>query len=312
MSRASEHPRRAHANAHASVGTPVIAARARSLLLIALALAVTSCAGAGGVETGRPRPSDVPYPAVIGSSDERRAKALAAWNALATAQGATAPLVSVPEIDPATGSLRALPANASVALRIPFVGAPGKTEMTEDEERESLRRFIAEHSALLGVEPADLSLVEHARPDSGPRVARYRQSPFDFPLRGDYGRLEIAYDTERRVVSLTNTSLPDSPQLERALSGARTLKADEVVRTLVGRNVAFTGRDGRQQTRAVTSADEISLREIVVYPVRNEAGAPLLALHLAWEVVVWQDAPVHLYLDAVTGAQLAAAPADPS
>lgn len=281
------------------------------IAIIALAVAASSCAGAGSVETGTPRPG-VPYPAILSASDERRTKALAAWNALATAQGAAAPLASLPEIDPVTGTLRSLPAAASVALRIPFVGAAGATAMTEDEEREALRRFIAEHSALLGVEPADLSLVEHERPDAAPRVARYRQSPFDFPLRGDYGRLEIAYDSERRVVSLTNTAVPDAPQLERALAGARTLKSDEVVRTLVGRSVSFTGRDGRPQTRAVTSADEISLREVVVYPVRGGAGAGPLALHLAWEVVVWQDAPVLLYLDAVTGAQLAAAPAPSS
>ncbi|HEX5708877.1 MAG TPA: hypothetical protein VFX96_16375, partial [Pyrinomonadaceae bacterium] len=237
----------------------------------------------------------------------------AAWRALAVAQGSSAPLVDVPEIDPVTGTLRSLPQSPTAALRIPFVGALGTTQMTEDEEREALRRFIAENVLLLGVEAADLSLVEHTKSDAGVTVARYRQNPFDVPLRGDYGRLEIAYAADRRVVSLTNTTIPDTTaQLGRALTGAKTLKAEEVTRTLVGRSVAYTDREGRPQTRAVTSADEISLREVVVYPVRNESAAPSLALHLAWEVVVWQDAPVLLYLDAVTGAQLAAAPAPAS
>lgn len=284
---------------------------ALALVFASLCLFATSCAGVNNaVETGRPR-ADVPYPVVLGGADERRAKSLAAWKALAVEQGATVALADVPEIDPATGTLRTLPAPSPATLRLPFVGASGASEMTEDEEREALRRFIAGQAALLGVEPADLSLVEHTQ-SGAVTLARYRQNPFDYPLRGDYGRLEITYAPDRRVVSLTNTAIPDAAQLKRALSGAKTLKQDELTRALVGRSVTFTDAQGRRQTRAVTSADEISVREIVIYPVRDEAAPPSLALHLAWEVAVWQDSPVLVYVDAVTGAHLAAAPADAS
>lgn len=285
-------------------------ASAAAVALAALCLFASSCAGVSeGVEVGRPR-AESPYPVVLAPSDERRAQSLAEWKALTGAVGTAS--VALPELDSVTGTLSTLPATNGVNLRLPLVGAEGAEAMSEEEAREALRRFILGSRALLGVEPAELSLVEHAGASGGTRHARYQQNPFDYPLRGGYGLLEITYAPDRRIVSLTNTTVPEAAQLKRVLAGAKTLKVDELTKALVGRAITFTDGSGQTLTRAITSAEDISIREIVVYPVRNEGAAPSLTLHLAWEVAVWRDAPRLVYLDAVNGAQLAAAPASPA
>ena len=288
---------------------PVARFAPRACLLLALALAAGGCAAMSRPpETGRP--TGPPYPVVLGASEDRRARVLAAWTTLATEQGATAP--AAPELQPVTASLRALPASLSVPLRLPRVGGAEGAAPTEEELRESLRRFINTAAPLLGASPDDLTLVERADNPDGTRRAVYEQRPFTYPLRGGYGRVELNFAPDLRVNALSSTALPDAERLRTALQAVRpAVTAADAAQRLAGRTVTVRDAAGAERTLTVNTAAEATARELVIYPVAS-ADNSSLALHLAWEVAVGGTAPSALvYLDAVSGETLAASPAPP-
>ncbi len=294
---------------------PTARANFTALICLVLALFLGGCAAASrNAEPGRPRPGDAPYPVVLSASAERREQALANWTALARGDALSKP--PAPELQPVTETLGALPATLNAPLLLPRVGgAEGKTP-TEEETRESLRRFIASAAPLLGVVPSELSLVERTDNPDGTRRARYQQNPFDLPLRGGFGNLQITYTTDRRIVGLSSTAIPDTERLRRALTTVRqqqTLTADKVLPALAGRAVTFTDASGSNpQTYAITPSDQLAVRELVVYPVRPTSDPSMLELHLAWEVAVeGQGTPLLIYIDAVRGEQLGATHAPP-
>jgi hypothetical protein len=279
------------------------------LACAALALCLSGCAAARNPEPGRPRGTEAPYPVVLAASEERRALSLSTWETLARAAGATNP--PAPELRPVTATLAALPDALSAPLRLPQVGGDANAEPTEEEQRESLRRFIASAAPLLGVVKTELSLVERTDLPTGTRRALYRQTPFDLPLRGGYGELEIVYTPDRRITSLRSTTIPDTERLRRALTTARqqqvVLTADKVTPALAGRLVNFTDAEGRAQSYTITPSDQLSARELVVYPVRSESDPNSLELRLAWEVAVARPgSPFVIYVDAVRGEPLPA------
>jgi hypothetical protein len=287
----------------------------RAGLCVASALFACACASLSRPpEAGRPRAAGPPYPVILGASEERRDRALAAWTTLADASGAR-PL-SEPELQPVTATLRALPSTTPAAsLRLPKVGGEGAAQ-TEEELREALRRFIADAAPLLGVVPAELSLVERTDNADSTRRALYRQRPFLYPLRGGYGVLEINFTPDLRVNAINSTAIPDTERLRRALANVRTqltlLTAKEAALRLAGRTVAYRDGAGAEQTLSIPSGEEVSVREMVVYPLRSADDPNSLALHLAWEASVGRTSPLLVYVDAVTGDTLAAsAPASP-
>jgi hypothetical protein len=89
------------------------------------------------------------------------------------------------------------------------------------------------------------------------------------------------------------------------------LTAEQAVARLTGRTVTYTDPSGNERTYTVAGApDEVAVRELVVYPKRDTGDPATLALHLAWEVAVSRPKPPLLvYVDAVTGETIAAAPA---
>lgn len=276
-----------------------------------LALLCGACAAASRApEAGRPRGTDAPYPVVLGTSVERRDQALAAWTALARGAGATDP--PAPELQPVTATLGALPSSLNASLRLPQVGGGDGKAPTEEEWREALRRFIAAAAPLLGVMPSELSLVDRTDNPDGTKSARYQQNAFDLPLRGGFGHLEITYTTDRRVVALSSTAIPDTERLRRALAAARQqlpLSADHVTAALPGRVVTFAGPAGDAQSYTITPSDQLVVGELVIYPVRGVSTPSVLEFHLAWEVTVARpqgDALV-VYVDAMRGEQLGTA-----
>lgn len=281
---------------------------ALGLACAALAFCLSACAAARNPETGRPSTNAAPYPVVLGASDERRELSLSTWATLARAAGAANP--PAPELRPVTATLGALPDALTVPLRLPQVGGDASAP-TEEEQRESLRRFIASAAPLLGVVPTELSLIERVDLPTGTRRALYRQNPFDLPLRGGYGDLEIVYTPDRRIVSLKSTAIPDTERLRRTLTTTRqqqvVLTADKLTPALVGRLVTFADAGGGAQPYTITASDQLDARELVIYPVRPETEADSLELRLAWEVTVARaGAPFVIYVDAVSGAQLGA------
>jgi len=277
----------------------------------ALALLLGACASNPAAGPGRPRGPAAPYPVVLAASAERRQSALAGW---ASILGDAASASPTPELRPVTETPAALPAGLATLPRLPRVIIDDAAEQSEEETRESLRRFIASAPALIGSELRHLSLVEivDAPGGAGAKLARYHQRPFHYPLRGDYGRVEITFTPDLRVTGLSSTAVPDGERLRPLLrSITRQLTADQAAAALAARaSVTYTDASGAQQTRPVASASDITPRELVIFPVRREGQPPALELHYAWELEVGGGGqPLLVYIDAVNGQQLAAAPA---
>jgi hypothetical protein len=279
------------------------------LRLAALVLCVAAagaCAGARGPEAARPRTNEPVYPVTLAANAERRDQTLNVWQTLAQQQGLNA--APTPQLQSVTATVAALP--PTFALRLPKVEiAPAMQSSKDEEEREALRRFLETAAPLLGANPRELSLVEMRDAPGGGKVARYRQKPFPHPLRGGYGNVEIGFDAEGRVTSMTSTALPDTERLARALAAQTPkLTAEDAVMRLRGRAVTYTDANNATQTFTISQSDTLTTRELVVYPVARAGEPPVLELHLAWEVPVGSgDNPVRAYVDAMTGDIIAAA-----
>jgi hypothetical protein len=265
--------------------------------LIALSLCLSACAAK--TSPNAPAASGPPYPVLMTDSTDRRDAALANWATFTNAQGIrNAP---APELQPVTATIRSLPTLTGTPLYLPKVGT-GAT-MTEEETRESLRRLLTSMSSLLGADPSELSLVLRTDLADGTKKARYQQHPFvAFPLRGDYGVLEISFTPDRRVIQITSTCIPEAEQLRRAGAGTRPKQtADQVPKLVAGRTFTYTDAAGNKQTLTIATGDEVTVRELVVYPLPRASDQAVLEFHLAWEINVGSSSnPVTIYLDAVT------------
>ncbi|HYX41010.1 MAG TPA: hypothetical protein VE821_04900 [Pyrinomonadaceae bacterium] len=278
-------------------------------MLMLCALALGACAAARGPEATRPRANEPTYPVILSASAERREAAVATWQALMQQQNANAQ--PTPELQPATATISALPQGVTLAL--PKVELASSAASTKDEAtRESLRRFLATAAPLLGVAEKDLSLIE-IRDEGTTKLARYEQNPFSHPLRGNYGVLEIRITADGRASALSSTALPDTERLARALAAQPTkLTAQDAETRLAGRTFTY-GSAGNAVSYTVGPSDQVKARELVVYPLPRANDPNTLELHLAWELVVARAGTTLLvYVDAVTGDVIAAAPEAPA
>ena len=264
--------------------------------------ACASAARPAGAE--RPRGNELPKFAVLAASDERRTAALATWKAVVGEQSADAS--PTPELRPVTATLSTLPAGLRDFPRLPLVVAGDEKERTEEETRESLRRFLATAAPLLGTELKHLSLVsvsDEPSSGAGAKSALYQQNPFAFPLRNGYGLVRVTFTPDLRVVGLSSTAVPEGERLARTLAAVpKTLTAAQAAAALDNRALTYTDTDGTQRTRTVAPSDTKQAQQLVVFPVRrDDAGA--LELHVAWEVSVGESAsaPLVFYVDAATG-----------
>jgi hypothetical protein len=267
----------------------------------ALALCLCSCAGASRTpDAAGPRAGEPPYPILLTDDQNRRAAVLAAWAALTREAGANG--APAPELQPVTASVRSLPATSTPALYLPKVGV-GAT-MSEEETRESLRRFIASESRLIGADPQQLSLELRTDEADGTKKARYQQQPYRRPLRGGYGVLEISFTDDRRIRQIYSTCIPETERLRAAFVNLRlpTPKAEDVAKRLIGRTLAYTDASGNAQSLTVgNNLNEITVRELVVYPRTRASQPPALELHMAWEMTLGGATSSRtVYLDAVT------------
>jgi hypothetical protein len=278
----------------------------RTLILICLAVALCSCAAATRpASPDRPRAADAPTFVAIDASDDRRTAALASWRTIVGEQAASNS--TAPELRPVTATISALPPRLDAPPRMPLVVISDEKTQTEEETRESLRRFIQTAAPLIGADPKELSLVEVTEAQNGARTARYRQSAFQYPLRNGYGEVSITFTEDLRVLALSSTAVPDAERLRRSLAAvAQGLPAFDA-NVLLNRAVTYTDRAGSQQTRTLTQADALNARQLVVYPVQNSSNPSALELHVAWEVAGGSAAStLYVYVDAVTGEVLGA------
>src|ERR1700730_3523151 len=265
------------------------------LPLVAVLLGTAACAAVQPVNPNGPRRNEPAYPVLLTDNQQRKEGAAAGWAQLAQARGAVSPPAIA--LQPVTATIRNLPDNLSTPLILPHVGTG--TEMNEEEARESLRRFLNQWQKLLGANPAQLSLAQQTKDADGTNLAVYEQRPFSYPLRGAYGRIEIRFANDRRIMSLSSTAIPDADKIQTALSAAAPrLKVQDVTTHLAGRKVAYTDSAGIQRSYVIGPESKMNIQQVVVYPLSsNKPGT--LEFHLAWEINL-TDAPIKtIYYDAL-------------
>ena len=275
----------------------------RFALCALLALLSGACASTPPPDAAGPRPNEPPYPVLMVETPNRRAAAFQAWAQFAGEQGV--PDTPAPELQPVTATIRALPASAGTALYLPKVG--DSQPMSEENTREALRRLITSVSPLLGAQPTHLSLTQRVDAADGTQRALYEQRPFRYPLRGGYGKVEITFTPDRRVLQINSTAIPEIEQLQRAGAGVRPKwAAEELPAQLAGKTFTYTDAAGNGQTLTVNQAEDVLVRELIVYPRPRAADPTVLEFHLAWEITLKSDpAGAAVYLDAVTNELLA-------
>ena len=266
-------------------------AKYTSVALLLLAVVCSGCAPLQPPSTDVPR-GEAAYPFLITEDPERRQVALAAANQLF--QPAT---VGSPALQPVTATIRNLPAGFN--LYLPKLGT--EAVMTEEETRESLRRFLRDWSGLIGADPTRLSLVERVDAPDGSKIANYEQRPFRYPIRGPYGKVHVRFGTDRRVLGLSSTSIPDAERLQPAIAAMVPKLTAEDAAARIRKGVTYRNENGAQSMLQVSAANEVNASDLVLYVLPSTANATALEFHLAWEVQVGGAGARTVYVDAITG-----------
>ena len=265
-----------------------------SLVLVSfvLVMGAQACALTVPPNAAGPRGNVAPYPVLLAEDDHRTEAATAGINHLMSigVDHPTAPL------QPVTATIESLPKNITTGLYLPKLGA--NPTMSEEETRESLRRFIRDWQRPIGADPAKLSLVERTDQPDGSKLARYEQRAFRYPIRGNYGKLEIRFTPERRVLNITSTCIPDADKIQTALSAVTLkLKAEDVAPQLITKEISYSST--ASPTFRPTANNKLEPHELVTYITTNQTNA--LAFYVAWELGI-TGAPFQLvYVDAVSG-----------
>lgn len=238
------------------------------------------------------------YPILLTEDSQRNEATLVALNRLAQSSENISGIK--PQLQPVTGTVLSLPSKTAAALYLPKLGAGAV--MTEEETRESLRRFIREWQQLIGSDPAKLSLIERIDQPDGSKLAIYEQRPFRYPIRGGYGKLQISFGDDRRVINLTSSCIPDAEGIQNALSALNLRpKAEDAVQQLQEKSVSYFDANRNKLTLTLPSASQINPRGLTTYILPAKDRTDTLEFHLAWEMEL-TNAPVKLiYVDAVNG-----------
>ncbi|MCM3905774.1 MAG: hypothetical protein ND866_29125 [Pyrinomonadaceae bacterium] len=261
-----------------------------------ITLLTGSCAALQPPNSTVPGPTGPPYPIILTEQSERGEAAILAFNRIAQTSGSTK--VTEDYLEPVTATIKGLPADSGTPLYLPKVGS--NVEMDEEETREALRRFINEWRVLIGSSPSQLSLIERVDRPDGRKIALYEQRVFRYPLRGDYGKLQIHFTANRRLLNLISSCIPDSERLQSALAGVTpSLTTENAIKHVRDKGVSYTDSFGNQHTFNVSGSNQIDSRELVTYVMPSKPEANSLEIHIAWEVMV-SNAPFKtVYIDAL-------------
>ena len=266
----------------------LIEARWKLILCFALALTSWGCAALQPTDANGPAANAPSYPIALSDVGPRLEEASVAWYQLSQRYGI--PGRTEANLHPYTATLQSLPANLAAPIYLPKIGS--QTNPTEDDVRESLRRFIVEWRQLIGAEPNELSLVERVDEPSGVKVARYEQRPFRYPLRGPFGNLVIRFRNDWQLVGLSSSCIPHADQLQATLAGLTPkLTADEAVNRI---------KTQQAQTVTLPGNATVEARELVVFAQPSKDPPSGLEIRLAWEIDI-TNAPIKkVYLDAIS------------
>jgi hypothetical protein len=224
-------------------------------------------------------------------------EASAAWYQLSQRYGL--PGKTEANLQPYTATLESLPANLPAPIYLPKVGS--QTSPTEEEMRESLRRFIVEWQRLIGSDPNQLSLVERIDDPSGVHIARYEQRPFRYPLRGGFGHLEIRFRSNGQLVGFSSNCIPNADRLQATLSGLTPkVTAEQALNHLKTQPVTFANATGQQQSVSLPANAVVEAKQLVVYAQPSKDPSSGLEIRLAWEIDVTNGPISKVYLDAIS------------
>ena len=277
-----------------------LACRIRRVIILAgTVLLFSSCAALQPPSATGPRSNDPLYPILFIEDSHRKEATVAALNRLGQANETEL------QLQPVTGTIRSLSSQSNGALYLPRVGAA--VTMNEEETRESLRRFITEWQELIGSDPEKLSLVERVDQPDGSKLANYEQRPFRYPIRGNYGKLRINFTSDRRIINLTSTCIPDADRIQTALSALNLRpKAEDAIKQLREKGLAYLDAQGNKLAFTVPASSQITARQMTIYILPAKNRPDTLEFHLAWEIEL-TNAPVKFaYIDVVSGETVAA------
>jgi hypothetical protein len=258
-----------------------------------LVLFVGACATTRPPDVTSPRSTESAYPILVNEDLGRRQAALAAWQNLL--QNQHLPATADPELLPITSTLQSLPNSPATGLTLPRVGR--SDTKTEEEMRESLRRFLASAGQLLCSDQDQLTLVKRDDYADGTKAALYEQRPFRYALRGGFGQVKIQFTDQGSVRQLSSTCLPDLDNIQRDIQGLRadpTVTPDKIAAILQGHPI--NSPDG-STSATVTSTNDFTLLEPVVLVRKTQTTPQALEFRLVWEVALKAGFPV--YVDTV-------------
>lgn len=260
---------------------------------LATLLIVSACAAFQPTDPNGPRSDAPPYPIGLSDVGTRLEEASLAWYQLSERYGVSGRTEA--NLHPYTGTLESLPANLPASIHLPKVGSP--TNPTEEDLRESLRRFIVEWRRLIGAEPDELSLVERTDEPSGIKVARYEQRPFRYPLRGGFGNLIIRFRGDGQIVGLSSNCIPNADRVQTSLNNVSPqFTREQVV-------------DQVRTRQSLPATAVVEPQQLVVYaqPAKTpqEAISSGLEMRLAWEINVTNGPVTKVYLDAISNEVIA-------
>jgi len=265
----------------------------RLILTLALATALTNagCAAFKPADVNGPRAAGPAYPVELSELGPRLEEASLAWYQLSQRYGLAGKTEA--NLNRYTGTLESLPANLPTPIYLPKVGS--QTKPTEEEVRESLRRFIVEWQRLIGAEPNELSLVERVDEPSGVKLARYEQRPFRYPLRGDYGTLVIRFRADGQLVALSSNCIPRADSIQATIANlSPKVTGEQAVNHVKTQPITIADR---QQTVSLPPTATAEARELVVYASPSPSG---LQVRIAWEIDVSNGPVTKVYLDAIS------------
>jgi hypothetical protein len=266
------------------------------LLTLALVAVVTAgaCAAFQPTDANGPTANRPQYPISLSDAGPRLEEASLAWYQLSQQYGITGKTEA--NLHPYTATLESLPANLPSSIYLPKVGSP--TNPTEEDTRESLRRFIVEWQRLIGADPNQLSLVERTDEPSGVKVARYEQRPFRYPLRGDFGSLVIRFRSNGQLVGFSSNCIPNADRLQPALNALTPkITAEQAVDHIKNHGVTASGQ---QQTVSLPANAKVEAKQLVVYAQPSKDPPSGLEIRLAWVIDVTNGPLTKVYLDALS------------
>lgn len=271
----------------------------RLILTLSLAMAVSAwgCAAFQPTDVNGPRSEGPAYPVGLSDVGPRLEEASMAWYQLSQRYGLTGRTEA--NLHPYTATLESLPANLSAPIYLPKVGS--QTNPTEEETRESLRRFIVEWQSLIGAEPSELSLVERTDEASGVKVARYEQRPFRYPLRGGFGNLTIRFRSDGQLVGFSSNCLPNADRIQATLNSLTPkLTGEQAVDHIKTQPITVLNANGSQQTFSLPVTAVAEARQLVVYAKPSKDPSSGLEIRLAWEIDVTKSPINKVFLDAIS------------